>query len=74
VVAATSRPDLIDPALLRPGRLDRMVHCGLPSAAERAQVQRSSLVASAPRVDILGAREMMCAWASCVETNKGRFQ
>ncbi len=31
VVAASSRPDHIDPALLRPGRLDKHVFCGLPS-------------------------------------------
>ena len=30
VLAATSRPDLIDPALLRPGRLDKALHCSLP--------------------------------------------
>lgn len=30
VLAATSRPDLLDPALLRPGRLDRQLLCALP--------------------------------------------
>ena len=38
VVAATSRPDLIDPALLRPGRLDKSVLCGVPSLEERIEI------------------------------------
>ncbi|SCU86862.1 LAFA_0E03466g1_1 [Lachancea sp. 'fantastica'] len=38
VLAATSRPDLIDSALLRPGRLDKSVLCGLPSASERLEI------------------------------------
>lgn len=31
VLAATSRPDLLDPALLRPGRLDQQLLCPLPN-------------------------------------------
>jgi peroxin-1 len=31
VLAATSRPDMIDPALLRPGRLDKSLYCGTKS-------------------------------------------
>ena len=38
VLAATSRPDLIDPALLRPGRLDKALYCSIPSADERVEV------------------------------------
>eukprot|EP00054_Salpingoeca_dolichothecata_P004470 m.30719 g.30719 ORF g.30719 m.30719 type:complete len:1052 (-) comp14624_c0_seq1:49-3204(-) len=38
VLAATSRPDLIDPALLRPGRLDKSLFCGLPSLDEREDI------------------------------------
>jgi hypothetical protein len=33
VLAATSRPDLLDPALLRPGRLDIHLRCSLPDKA-----------------------------------------
>jgi peroxin-1 len=40
VLGASSRPDLIDPALLRPGRLDKALYCGLPSEAERADMLR----------------------------------
>jgi peroxin-1 len=40
VIAATSRPDIIDPALLRPGRLDTHLLCDLPDVKERADVLR----------------------------------
>jgi transitional endoplasmic reticulum ATPase len=38
VVAATNRPDLVDPALLRPGRFDSLIHVGLPDGPGRRQV------------------------------------
>ena len=38
VVAATNRPDMMDQALLRPGRLDRVVYVPLPDLATRRQV------------------------------------
>lgn len=38
VLAATSRPDLLDAALLRPGRLDCLIHCGFPTASERGDI------------------------------------
>ena len=38
VLAATSRPDLIDPALLRPGRLDKSLLCDMPSMEDRLDI------------------------------------
>ena len=38
VVAATNRPDVLDPALLRPGRFDRQVMVGLPDIKGREQI------------------------------------
>jgi len=38
VVAATNRPDVLDPALLRPGRFDRRVTLDLPDISEREQI------------------------------------
>ena len=40
VVAATNRPDVLDPALLRPGRFDRQVHVPLPDIRGREQILR----------------------------------
>ncbi|KAJ3342403.1 spermatogenesis associated protein 5 [Gonapodya sp. JEL0774] len=40
VVAATNRPDAIDPALLRPGRIDRMCYVGPPDLEARAEIFR----------------------------------
>ncbi|XP_058222705.1 calmodulin-interacting protein 111 isoform X1 [Rhododendron vialii] len=55
VIAATNRPDKIDPALLRPGRFDRVLYVGPPSASDREDIFRIHL------------RKMPCAPDVCVE-------
>lgn len=41
VIAATNRPDMIDPAMVRPGRLDKTLYVDLPSAAERVEIVKT---------------------------------
>ncbi|KAG0243653.1 P-loop containing nucleoside triphosphate hydrolase protein [Mortierella sp. GBAus27b] len=43
VIGATNRPDQIDPALLRPGRLDQLIYIPLPDEASRYAVLKSAL-------------------------------
>ena len=38
VMAATNRPDILDPAILRPGRFDRRVYIGIPDVREREAI------------------------------------
>jgi cell division protease FtsH len=57
VIAATNRPDVLDPALLRPGRFDRQVVVSLPDVRGREQIlnvhMRKVPIASDVRADIL---------------------
>lgn len=43
IVAATNRPDMIDKALLRPGRIDRIIYVGLPDGDARREIFRIKL-------------------------------
>lgn len=38
LMAATNRPDIIDPAVLRPGRLDKILYVGMPELNDRAEI------------------------------------
>ncbi len=57
VVAATNRPDILDPALLRPGRFDRQVYVTLPDVRGREQIlnvhMRKVPIGQDVRADIL---------------------
>ena len=54
VIAATNRPDILDPALLRPGRFDRQVHVDLPTLKGREDILRihAAKVKLAPDADL----------------------
>lgn len=38
LMAATNRPDIIDPAVLRPGRLDKILYVGFPKETDRYDI------------------------------------
>ena len=58
IMAATNRPDILDPALLRPGRFDRRVLVGMPDSHEREEILkvhlRNKKVADDVDMDALG--------------------
>lgn len=60
VLAATNRPDLIDPSLLRPGRFDRMIYIPMPDLAARKKIfeiyMRRMPVADDVDIDELAAK------------------
>ena len=52
VVGATNRPDLLDSALVRPGRIDRMIYVGLPDSHSRARIFEIGLKGKACAQDV----------------------
>jgi len=54
IIGATNRPDIIDPAILRPGRLDQLIYIPLPDLPSRVAILRANLKRSplAPDVDL----------------------
>lgn len=52
IVGATNFPHLLDPALVRPGRLDRIIEIGLPGASDLAAIFRQHLGPDLPDLDL----------------------
>ena len=69
VIGATNRPDLVDPALLRPGRLERLIYVPPPDAAARTAILTTAVkgVPLDPSVDLvdLGNRTEGFSAADC---------
>ena len=61
VLAASSRPDLLDAALLRPGRIDKSLYVGFPTAEERADILRRLLLRDS------GGQQLDDEWSECVQ-------
>lgn len=52
IIGATNRPDIIDPALMRPGRLDQLIYIPLPDLASRIAVFKATLRKSPIAADV----------------------
>lgn len=52
IIGATNRPDIIDPALMRPGRLDQLIYIPLPDKASRIAVFKAVLRKSPVAADV----------------------
>ncbi|KAL8287188.1 hypothetical protein RQP46_003640 [Phenoliferia psychrophenolica] len=63
VIGATNRPDILDPAMVRPGRLDKLLYVDLPTPSERVEILRAQTKKTplGPDVDLdVIARDVEC--------------
>jgi transitional endoplasmic reticulum ATPase len=52
IIGATNRPDIIDPAILRPGRLDQLIYIPLPDEKSREAILKANLRKSPMAKDV----------------------
>ena len=65
VIGATNRPQSLDPALLRPGRLDRLVYVGPPDHEARKQIFRSRMAKMAVHPDVVDLDKLALMTDGC---------
>ncbi|KAJ4002240.1 P-loop containing nucleoside triphosphate hydrolase protein [Lentinula boryana] len=59
VIAASNRPDMVDPAMTRPGRLDKMLFVGIPTSEERVGILRTVLRGVPVQGDVSAVEELV---------------
>ena len=62
LLAATNRPELLDPAILRPGRFDQLLYVPLPSSEERVDIARACMTDTPVGSDVMDEGRMR-GWA-----------
>ncbi|KAL7048105.1 hypothetical protein ACKWTF_003218 [Chironomus riparius] len=60
LMAATNRPDIIDPAVLRPGRLDKILYVGLPETEDRVDILKALTRVKPPLADDVDLVNISC--------------
>ncbi|CUA71624.1 Cell division control protein 48 homolog A [Rhizoctonia solani] len=74
VVGATNRPDMLDPAMCRPGRLDKLLYVDLPSPSERGEIMRTLVrgvrLGSAPSTSLESERDMIVSTVAQLAMDK----
>lgn len=66
IIGATNRPDIIDPAILRPGRLDQLIYIPLPDEKSRMAILKANLrkspIAKVNKTATIWALFIMCGF------------
>lgn len=75
IMAASNRPDMIDPAVLRPGRLDKILYVGLPAKQDRLEIlEAQTKVSIAVMSKKTLCRKYQHSFINCSKENSRYFQ
>lgn len=77
IIGATNRPDIIDPALMRPGRLDQLIYIPMPDHDSRLSILRAVLrktpISKDVDLEYLAAQASFRVFCCCAEVYSRGF-
>jgi ATP-dependent 26S proteasome regulatory subunit len=68
IICATNRPDLLDGALMRPGRIDRMIYVGIPDEASRKRILEIGLMGKSCSDDVDVSAVVCLCRTTCIRS------